>query len=95
MFFKHDPSKQAQEVIFTCKVKKVVHSPIFFNAKPLQQVSSQEQLILKLDISLMFDERIKAITSTISKTIDLLLKSSNGLPRPPSLQFINHSQDLI
>ena len=26
-----DPSKQAQEVIFTRKVKKVVHPPIFFN----------------------------------------------------------------
>ena len=39
--FNPDPSKQAQEVIFTRKVKKVVHPPIFFHNKPIQQVSSQ------------------------------------------------------
>ena len=33
MNFNTDPSKQAQEVIFTRKVKKIVHSPIFFNEK--------------------------------------------------------------
>ena len=42
MSFNPDPSKQAQEVIFTRKVKKVVHPPIFFNNKPVQQVSSQK-----------------------------------------------------
>ena len=63
MSFNSDPSKQAQEVIFTCKVKKVVHLPIFFNKKPVQQVLSQKHLGLILDTSLMFDEHIKAITS--------------------------------
>ena len=36
MSFKPEPSKQAQEVIFTRKVKKFVHIPIFFNKKPVQ-----------------------------------------------------------
>ena len=40
MGFNPDLSKQAQEVIFTRQVKKVVHPPIFFNNKPVQQVSS-------------------------------------------------------
>ena len=31
MSFNPDPSKQAQEVILTSKVKKVVHPPILFN----------------------------------------------------------------
>ena len=53
MSFNPDPSKQAQEVIFTRKVKKVVHPPIFFNNKPVQQVSLQNNLGLLLDISLM------------------------------------------
>ena len=35
MSFNPDSSKQAQEVIFTRNVKKVVHSPIFFNYKPV------------------------------------------------------------
>ena len=30
-----DRSKQVQEVIFTRKVKQVVHPPIFFNNKPI------------------------------------------------------------
>ena len=40
MSFNPDPSKQAQEVIFTGKVKKVAHLPIFFNNKLVQQVPS-------------------------------------------------------
>ena len=50
-----DRSKQAQKVIFTRKVKKVVHLPIFLHDKPLQQVSSQKCLGLILDTSLTFD----------------------------------------
>ena len=46
MSFNPGPSKQAQEVIFTHKVKKVVHPPIFFNNKQVQQVSSQKHLDL-------------------------------------------------
>ena len=38
MCFNPDPSKQAQEIIFTRKIKKVVHPPIFYNNKPVQQV---------------------------------------------------------
>ena len=46
MSFNPGPSKQAQEVTFTHKVKKVVHPPIFFNNKQVQQVSSQKHLDL-------------------------------------------------
>ena len=44
MSFNPVPSKQEQEVIFTRKVKKVVHLPVFFNDKPVQQVSLQKHL---------------------------------------------------
>ena len=37
-----DRSKQVQEVIFTRKVKKVVHPPIFFHNKPIQPVLSKQ-----------------------------------------------------
>ena len=70
-----------QEVIFTCKVKKVVHPPTFFNNKSVQQVSSQKHLGLILDTSLTFDGHIKAITSKVSKTVGLLRKLNNHLPR--------------
>ena len=62
MSFNPDPSKQVQEVVFTRKVKKVVHPSFFFNTKPVQQVSSQKHLGLILDTSLMYDEHIRVIT---------------------------------
>ena len=89
-----DPSKQAQ-VIFTRKVKKVAHPPIFSNNKPVQQVSLQKDLGLTLGTPLMFDEHIKAIKSKASKTIGLPLKLNNRLPRFPLTTFINHSWGLI
>ena len=55
MIFDLDAYKQAQEFIFTRKAKKVIHPPIFFNNKPVQQVSSQKHLGLILDTSLTFD----------------------------------------
>ena len=45
MGFNPDPSKQAQEVVFTRKVKKVVRPQIFFNNKSVQQVSSHTLLL--------------------------------------------------
>ena len=81
MSFNPDPSKQAQEVIFTRKVKKVVHPPILFYNKPVQQVSSQKHLGLIFDTSLTFDEHIKEVTSKVSKTIGLLRILDNRLPR--------------
>ena len=46
MSFNPDPYQQVQEAIFTHKVKKVVHLPIFFNNKPVQQVLSQNTWVL-------------------------------------------------
>ena len=87
MSFNPNPSRQAQEVIFTRKVKKVVHPPIFFSNKPVQQVSSQKHLSFILDTSLTFYEHIKAIASKVSKTVILIIAYHS----PLSLQFINHS----
>ena len=73
-------SKQAQEVIFTRKVKKVVFPPVFFNNKPVEPVHYKQHLGLTLDTSLTFDEHIKEITSKVSKLIGLLWKLNNSLP---------------
>ena len=56
-------------------------SLIYFNNKPVQQVSRQKHLGLISEISLTFDEHTKAITSKVSKTIDLLRKINKNLPR--------------
>ena len=81
MSFNPDPFKQAQEVIFTRKVKTVVRPPISFNNKPVQQASSQKHLGVILDTSLTFDEHIRGITSKVSKSIGLLQKLNYRLAR--------------
>ena len=37
-----DPSKQAQEVIFSRKINKVFHPPLLFNNSTVHKISSQK-----------------------------------------------------
>ena len=39
-----DHSKQAQEVIFSCKIKKISHPSIYFDNNSMNQASSQKHL---------------------------------------------------
>ena len=41
MSFNHDPTKQAQEVIFSRKTTKKIHPKIFFNNIPVSKADSQ------------------------------------------------------
>ena len=81
MNFNADLSKQAQEVIFSQKSKKISHLPLFFNNIQVSQFSSQKHLDIILAEQLKFCERLKILTSKINKTIVLLLKLQNFLPR--------------
>ena len=56
MTFNPDPNKQAQEVIFSGKLKKVFHAPLCFNNNNVFQTSSQKHLVLTLDNRSTFDE---------------------------------------
>ena len=81
MIFNPDLSKQAQEVIFSRKIKKLLHPTLLFNNIPLSNSLFQKHLGLTLDIKLNFSEHIKSITKKISKTIALLRKFQQILPR--------------
>ena len=83
--FNPDPNKQAQEVIFSGKLKKVCHPPLSFNNDNVSQTSSQKHLGLTLDNRLTFDEHLTNVSNKISKTIGLLRKLQNVLPRPTLL----------
>ena len=48
MSFNPDPNKQAQEVIFSRKLKKVCHPPLCFNNNNVSQASSQKHIELTL-----------------------------------------------
>ena len=61
MSFNPDPSKQAQEVIFSRKIQKTCHPSIYFNNKLVKQVPSQKHLGLILDNKLNFPEILKLI----------------------------------
>ena len=80
-----DPSKQAQEVIFSSKIQKTCHLSIYFNNKSVKQVPSQKYLGLILDNKLNFQEYLKNILNKVNKTIGLLRKLQNILPPEPLL----------
>ena len=69
MIFNPDLSKQAQEVIFSRKIKKLLYPTLLFNNIPLSNSLFQKHLGLTLDIKLNFSEHIKSITKKISKTM--------------------------
>ena len=81
MSFNPDPSKEDQEVIFSHKLQKISHPSIYFNNNPIEQVSSQEHLGMILDTKFNFQEHIKKLLTKINKTIGLLRKLQNILPR--------------
>ena len=58
MQFNPDPTKQATQVIFSCKKNKPVHPPIFFNGVIVSTESEQKQLGLILTENLSFTKHI-------------------------------------
>ena len=81
MSFNPDPNKQAQEVISIRKTRKINHSPLTFIKSTESQTISQEHLDVIFDSSLSFDEHLISVQSKTNKTLGLLRKLQNTLPR--------------
>ena len=81
MSFNPDPSKQAQEVIFSCKSKSSTHPPLVFNNDNVSQTYSQEHLGIILDFKLTFEEHLSNVLAKASKATGLLPKLRNIVPR--------------
>ena len=94
MSFNHDPSKQAQEVIFSRKHQKISHPSIYFNNNPIESVSSQKRLGMILDSKLNFQEHIKNILTKVNKTIGLLQSCKTSCPENHYLQHLNRLSGL-
>ena len=77
MNFNPDPTKQAQEVISSCKTKKLPHPPLVFNNTNVTQSIYQKHLGIILDSKLTFENHINMVTTEINKAIGLLLKLQN------------------
>ena len=81
MTFNPDSSKQAQEIIFSRKLKEAIHPLLLFNNNNVSQVNFQTHLGVILDVKLTFEEHLKNVFNKTNKTIGLLMKLSNLLPR--------------
>ena len=58
MLFNSDVTKQAQEVIFSCKSNETDHPVVYFNEAPVK-ASCQKHLRMHLDEKLNFNTHIK------------------------------------
>ena len=85
MSFNPDPSKQAQEVIFSRKLQNSLYPPLHFNNIAVTHSTTQKHLCIILDVKLDFQGHFKSIYSKVNKTIGLLHKLNNTLPRLPLL----------
>ena len=62
-------------------MKKVPHPPLVFNNANVSQNKSQKHLGIILDSKLTFEDRYKTVLSKTNRTIALLGKLQNLLPR--------------
>ena len=74
MSFNPDPTKQAQEVIFSHKIKKLFHSPLNFNNTNVKQAAFQKHLGLILDSQISLEEHLKTTFGKVNKTVGLIRK---------------------
>ena len=79
--FNPDPSKQAQEVIFSRKLQKTNHNQVYFDHNFVKQIPSQKHPGMYLGTKLNFQEHLNNILSKVNKTIGLLRKLQTFLPR--------------
>ena len=81
MNFNPDTSKQAQEVLFSRKVKVTAHPQLVSNNNPVHETATQKHLGMFLDFKLNFQEHFQNMLNKVNKTIGLLRKLQNNLPR--------------
>ena len=81
MIFNPDPSKQAQEVVFSKKRNQPNHPDLYFNELKVKRVSAQKHLGLVLDEKLNFNLHLKTVTDKIIKSIGVLRKLRFYVPR--------------
>ena len=80
MPFKSNPSKQAQEVLFSYKVTKTNHQNIIFSGNTVLKSANQKHLGLILDGKLTFNDHITSKLTTVNKLISTLRKRYHYMP---------------
>ena len=80
MEFNPDPSKQANEVLFSCKKSSPNHPPLIFNRNVVAKSKDQKHLGLILDSRLSFIKHINEKITKAKKVIGVIKHLSNYLP---------------
>ena len=81
MSFNPDISKQAHELTFSRKTSVSHHPHLTFNNIPVAPTNFQKHLGIQLDKKLNFEEHLKEVGSKVNKTIGIIRKPQNVLPR--------------
>ena len=80
MCFNPDPTKQAEEILFSQKLTSPVHPLISFNNNEVKRVSNHKHLGLTLDSKLSFAKHISEKVSTARKGIGIIKHLAPYLP---------------
>ena len=80
MEFNPDPTKQATEVLFSCKKCKPFHPQLAFNGAPVKTMNEQKHLGLILDSGLSFTKHLNEKIIKAKKNIGLINQLSKYLP---------------
>ena len=80
MSFNPDPSKQAEEVIFSCRIKKPSHPVLMLNNNYVIQTPYLKHPGSILDEKLNFDEHLRYIANKVNISIGLLRELLKCLP---------------
>ena len=80
MDFNPDPTKQATEVLFSCKKSNPNHPQLIFNGTIVEKVNDQKHLGLILDPSLSFEKHLNEKMIKAKKHNGIIKHLSNFLP---------------
>ena len=87
MSFNPDPTKQAEEILFSHKLASPNHPPIYFNGIEVKRVSDHKHLGLTLDSKLSFVKHINEKISLARKGIGIIKHLASYLPLKSSEQI--------
>ena len=80
MSFNPDPTKPAEEILFSQKVSETHHPPLYFNGIEVKRVSEHKHLGLILDPKLNFAAHLKEKSAMAKKGIGLIKLLRSYLP---------------
>ena len=80
MEFNPDPSKQANEVLFSCKKVRPTHPDLMFNITIVSKVSEHKHLGLILESDLSIDKHLNNKMIKATKNVGILKHLSTCLP---------------